>query len=205
MENEEIILIKREHSRNARTCHSSDLTRQRFFTPCNESLIDSNGQFLGRSSFQHKTPNSFQENRTFSRKVFRLLTFSTCASHLQQTIDIEERIILSWCLFSFFNCNYSFNWIINNLLWSPGWWSGYVTSTSQSMPPTSEAVEFMELFLCLKQGSFLSLWRHWLEIIPLFMMICLMQLLNNNNYMYILSEQFLMEKLGTRLWLNSTS
>ena len=70
-------------------------------------------------------------------------------------------------------------WIINNILWSPGWWSGYVTSTSQSMPPTSEVVEFMGLFLCLKQGSFLSLWRSWLEFIPLFMMICLMQLIVN--------------------------
>ena len=87
MENEEIILIKRVHSRNARTCHSSHLTRQRFFIPCNEGLIDSNGQFLGRSSFQHKTPNSFQENGTFSRKVFRLLTFSACAVFLNSCLN----------------------------------------------------------------------------------------------------------------------
>ena len=193
MENEEIILIKRVHSRNARTCHSSDLTRQRFFIPCNESLIDSNGQFLGQSSFQHKTPNSFQENGTFSRKVFRLLTLSACACAFVQVI-YSKQLTLRKERWRFAPNKYSLNWIINNLLWSPGWWSGYVTSTSQNMPPTSEAVEFMGLFLCLKQGSFLSLWRSWLEIIPLFMMICLMQLLNY--YMYI----FLMNNFWGKAW-----
>ena len=90
MENEEIILIKRVHSRNARTCHSSDLTRQSFFTPCNEGLIDSNGHWTipGAVFFSTQNTEFISGEWDFLQKSVQIVyIFSMCKSFTTNNVE----------------------------------------------------------------------------------------------------------------------